>query len=353
MQRRISEYIQNHAERFLFFVWLLGMLIVAGSAYLGSTDEAEKSAWVQSGAIALDTIGGALLAGVLVGILVDHITRHKLSRETGEEWLWALLGEDTPRQLRERAKEVISHGQAHLSVEVRCELDWVEAEEDIQGRTRKALRTRIRVLTDGINHSRSEPYLPDGPAWAMTSVEGFETRYRKWVFEVGDLHGAKALRRLEADDGALRAHSHNRPPNKDDFEPDGSIFLYQRDLIDELSKDMERIDRAAGPRERFRLERELEIFLDPTDFFPFFVLVPTVKLKFRFDGDACPDLAIKARAGGTQLEQQTGDSGVKVFEPGAALLPGHVVILSWHPREAEEEAEAELGSKDELRSATA
>ncbi len=330
------------------------MALVAGGAYLGSTHDAEGSAWVQSGAIALDTIGGALLAGVLVGILVDHITRHKLSRETGEEWLWALLGEDTPPQLRERAKEVISHGQAHLSVDVRCQLDWVEDEADeADSSSRKALRMRIRVLTDGINHSRSEPYLPDGPAWAMTSVEGFETKYRKWVFEVGDLHGAKAVRRLEADDGALRTHSHNRPPNKSDFEPDGSIFLYQRELIEELSKDMERIDRAAGTRERFRLERELEVFLDPTDFFPFFVLVPTVKLNFRFDGNACRDLAIKARAGGTQLEQQTGDSGVKVFEPRAALLPGHVVILSWHPRDAEEAAEADLESEEKLESAAA
>jgi hypothetical protein len=345
VKSRISAYIQNHAERFLIFVWLLGMLLVVAGAALGSTNAAETSAWIQSSAIALDTVGGALLAGVLVGILVDHITRHKLSRETGEEWLWALLGEDTPAPLRERAKEVISHGQAHLSVSVRCRLDWVEDQD------RKALRMRIRVLTDGINHSRSDPYIPDGPAWAMTSVEGFETSYRKWAFEVGDPHGAKAVRRLEADDGALRTHSHDRPPSNDTFEPDGSIFLYQRELIEELSKDMERIDRAAGPRERFRLERELELFLDPTDFFPCFILVPTVKLNFRFEGDACRDLAIKARAGGTQLEQQTDDSGVKLFEPKAALLPGHVVILSWHPRDPEEVLEVESGG--ELESARA
>lgn len=286
----------------------------------------------------METVGGALLAAVVVGFLVDQITRHRLSRETGEQWLWALLGEDTPPELRDRAKEVISHGQAHLSVEVRCDMKWTNAEAG------KVLRLRVRVLTDGVNHSRGDSYLPDGPAWAMPSVGDHQTRYLRWAFEVGDQAGARALRRLEATDGLLLRHSHKKPPGREDFESDGSVYLYQRDLIDQIAndQDMSHERRAAAPGERFRLEREIEIFLDPTDFFPFFILVPTVGLRVKFMGNACKDLAIKARAAGTQLEQRSDDSGMKDFVPKAALLPGHVVIFSWHPRERAQQPNDEL-----------
>src|ERR1700759_3903583 len=103
-----------------------GLLLVAANAYLGYVEPRAHDAWLDSADICLATVGGALLAGVVVGVLVDQITRHKLSRDTGERWLWALLGEDTPAALRKRAKEVISHGQPHMKVSAECTMDWID-----------------------------------------------------------------------------------------------------------------------------------------------------------------------------------------------------------------------------------
>jgi hypothetical protein len=325
--RSIRKFIGQNAAAFLFGVAVAGVALVIGGAWLGSTDPQGRNAWRDSESLALATVGGALLAGVVVGMLVDQITRHKLSRDTGERWLWALLGEDTPPQLRKRAKEVISHGQAHLNVSFECTMDWID---DPDGRI---LRLRIRVITDGINHSRSERYAPIGPAWSMPSVRGRRTKYVKWAFEALDQHGTMAPRRLEADAALIEKFTHEMPPGPKDFEPDGSAFIYQGQLLDELADKagLSSEQRKAGPGERFRLERELEMFLDPSDFFPFFVLVPTVRLEFYFSGDACGELAIKARANGTQVEQHLDERGKKNFRLPDALLPGHVVILSWMP----------------------
>jgi hypothetical protein len=323
-------------------IFLLGLCLILGGAVLGARHPDNHDAIAKSASITLESVGGAVLAAVVVGFLVDNKTRHKLSRETGERWLWALLGEDTPPMLKERAKEIISHGQAHLSVDVRCSLDWVPNGDN------QALRLRVRVLTDGVNHSRSDSYIPDGPAWAMPSISGKQTRYLKWAFEVSDKAGARALRRLEAMGGMLAKHSHETPPDQDDFKVDGSVFLYQPDLIKEIAdaQGLTPERRAAAPGERFRLERELELFLDPTDFFPFFILVPTVGLKVEFTGDACSDLAIKARNAGTQVMQRPDASEPKEFAPNAALLPGHVVIFSWHPREGADSIPKEIAVLD-------
>lgn len=344
MRNWMSNQIARRPVQLLLGVGLLGLAGISLGAYLSTGHLLRKTPAVEAVSIACETVGGALLAAVVVGFLVDQLARHKLSRETGEQWLWALLGEDTPPALRERAKEVISHGQAHLSVTVKCRMDWVD------GKDGRVLRLRAHVLTDGVNHSRSDNYIPDGPAWAIPSVGGHRTRYLKWAFEVGDRAGAKPVRRLEADDGRLTAHSQEKPPDPVDFEPDGSIFLYQGELVDDIGRKLNtsRDRSAAAPGERFRLERELELFLDPTDFFPFFILVPTVGLNVKFVGDACKDLAIKARTGGTQLEQHPDDSGIKEFVPAKALLPGHVVIFSWHPLAREEDQSlADAAKKDE------
>lgn len=315
---------------------LVGLALIAVGAFIASGHAFGTSAWTKAGVVALETVGGALLAAVVVGYLVDQITRHKLSRETGEQWLWALLGEDTPHPLRERAKDVISHGQAYLSVDFQCTMAW-----DTAG-GKKVLRLRIHVITDGINHSRNESFLPDGAAWAMASVSGGQTRYLKWIFEAFDKAGEKAPRRLEADEALIARNSHGRPPDDDDFEPDGSVFLYNDELIAEIAKHQAapEDERPAAPGERFRLERDVELVLDPTDFFPFFIVVPTVELRFTFSGAPCEDLAIKARASGTTMkETKTGPQSI-VLSPEGALLPGNVVIFSWHPRPSSDDREA-------------
>jgi len=312
-------------------VGLVGLLLIIAGAYLGSRNPDDHDAWAKSASIALETVGGALIASIVVGFLVDQITRHKLSRETGEQWLWALLGEDTPAELRNRAKEVISHGQAYLSVRFQCQMDFVGQGPD------RVLRLRIQVLTDGINHSRSESYLPERALWSMPSEGGHKTRYLNWSYEATDPKNARPVRRLAADPEILELYSQKCPPDKKDFEPDGSLFLYQQEMVEKIlsNEGLSHEEAAAGPGERFRLERELEIFLDPTDFFPFFILVPTVGLSFRFQGSACAALAMDARAGGTQIKIER-DEDMKKFTPEGALLPGHVVIFSWHPRDQEE-----------------
>jgi hypothetical protein len=329
MRRRISAAVTRYSTQFLTAVGLLGLALIAFGAYLASWHPYGEAHWTSATSIAVETVGGALLAAVLVGYLVDQITRHKLSRETGEQWLWALLGEDTPPELRERAKDVISHGQAHLSVDFQCAVDWVGVEPEQQ-----SLRLRIHVITDGINHSRSEHYLPRGAAWAMPSVQGHQTRYLKWIFEAFDQAGARAPRRLEANEGLIAAHSHSTPPAAHDYAPDGSVFLYHDELIEQIrKKDNLEDECAALPGERFRMERDVEVVLDPTDFFPFYIVVPTVKLNFKFYGDACQELAIKARAGGAVMRGRGGGTESVEICPDGALLPGNVVIFSWHPRD--------------------
>jgi len=179
----------------------------------------------------------------------------------------------------------------------------------------------------------------------MPSVGEHKSKHVKWLFEVGDPEGRTAVRRLSADNGLIARHSHNAPPTQSDFEPDGSVFLYQDELIAEIrkKKNLPLESCTVSPGERFRLERDLEFFLDPTDFFPFFILVPTVELTFRFTGEACSDLAIKARAGGATVDQIRDESEAKDFRSEGALLPGHVVIFSWHPRA---EADATGGASD-------
>lgn len=328
MRKIISSFVESRPTLFLLSIGFIGLALIGGGAYIGSQGYAEQATGLRSASIALETVGGAVLAAVVVGLLIDQVTRHKLSRDTGEQWLWALLGEDTPPALRERAKEVISQGHAYLSVDFDAKLTWVENSHG------KALRLQIHVITDGVNHSRKGDYLPDAPTWAMPSVGEHKTRHVKWLFEIGDPKGRTAVRRLSADNGLIERHSHDMPPAQEDFEPDGSVFLDQKQLIEDIRKHrgLSEESCSASPGERFRLERDLEVFLDPTDFFPFFILVPTVEVTFKFHGDACRDLAIKSRAGGANVDQSRDEAASKEFQAQDALLPGHVVIFSWHPR---------------------
>jgi len=170
MRKFIAGFITRRPNLFLLSVGFTGLILIGLGAYVGWRDPTEDDPWTRSAVIALETVGGAILAAVVVGLLIDQVTRHRLSRETGEQWLWALLGEDTPPALRERAKEVISQGQSYLSVDFDAKLTWIE------GDSGKALRLQVHVITDGVNHSRSDEYLPDSPIWSQVGGGGVTTR---------------------------------------------------------------------------------------------------------------------------------------------------------------------------------